>query len=236
MAGPLFVVTGASSGIGAAIATRLAGSGRRVVALGRNRVALETLRERCGDALEVRDVDLEDDRALEACAQALLVAHPALDGLVHCAGVIRPGELGTVPPADLDRMLAVNFRAPFVLTNRLVPALAAARGQLVFVNSSAGLEASAGRAAYAASKFALRALADAARLELNARGVRVASVYPGRTASPGMDALFAQEGREYDPALLLQPDDIARAVLGVIDAPGHVEITEICMRPRHKSY
>lgn len=236
MAAPQFLLTGASSGIGAAIAARLAGSGRRVLAVGRNRGTLEALCGRLGAAVEPVVLDLEDGAAVEAFAQARLAARPALDGLIHCAGAMIPGELGAIAPEELERMLAVNFRAAFLLTNRLVPALVAARGQIVFVNSSAGRDAAAGRSAYAASKFALRALADAARLELNPRGVRVASIYPGRTATPVMESLYAQEGRAYDPGLLLQPDDVAAAVLSVIEAPEHAEITEICLRPRFKSY
>lgn len=232
----IYIVTGASSGIGAAIAAGLVATGRQVLAVGRRAAVLDDLAARLGSSLRVHPVDLEDETAVNAFADETIDNYAALHGLIHCAGIIVPGDLGCVSTRHLDRMLAVNFRAPFLLTNRLIEPLVAARGHLLFVNSSAGLHASAGRSAYVASKFALRGLADAARLELNARGIRVASVYPGRTATPGMADLFAQEGRHYDAKALLQPEDVAAAVIGIIDAPDNAEITEISIRPRTKSY
>jgi NADP-dependent 3-hydroxy acid dehydrogenase YdfG len=231
-----FVLTGASSGIGAAIAEQLVASGRQVIGVGRRREPLAALAERVGPGFDFHVLDLCDEEALYSFVENRLAAYPALGGLIHCAGLVVPGELGSVSPADLDQTMNVNFRAPFLLTNLLASRLAAARGQLVFVNSSAGLRASGGNAAYCASKFALRALADAARLELNARGVRVASIYPGRTATPTMERLYAAQGLDYDPALLLQPSDVAAAVLNIIEAPEHAEITDISLRPRLKSY
>ena len=236
MRDPIFIVTGATSGIGAAITAQLAASGRRVLAVGRNAAALDELSARLGPRVESRVLDLCDDDALAAFAERVAVEYALLDGLVHCAGILVPEALGAVSPGHLDQMLAVNFRAPFLLTNRLVEPLAAAHGHLVFINSSVGLQATSGRSAYVASKFALRGLADAARIELNHRGIRVTSLYPGRTATPGMSALVAREGRHYDPDALLQPEDVAQAVLGAINAPANAEITDIGLRPRTKSY
>ncbi len=233
---PVFIVTGATSGIGAAIVASLAATNRRVLAVGRNAAVLDALADRFGPLVAAHELDISDDAALAAFAEGVASAHPLLDGLVHCAGVIIPEDLGAVSTANLDHMLAVNFRAPFVLTNRLIEPLAAARGTLLFINSSVGLTATAGRTAYVASKFALRGLADSARLELNHRGIRVASVYPGRTATPGMAALVAHEGGSYDAGALLQPEDVADAVLGIISAAANAEITDIALRPRTKSH
>ena len=233
---PVFIVTGATSGIGAAITARLAASQRRVLAVGRNTIALDALRSRLGSLVEGHALDLCDEAALEEFAARVAGDHPQLDGLVHCAGINLPERLGAVTTANLDHMLNLNFRAPFLLTNRLVEPLAAAGGTLVFLNSSVGLRATPGRSAYVASKFALRGFADAARLDLNERGVRVASIYPGRTATPGLAELVAGEGGHYDADALLQPEFVADAVLGVIDAPANAEITDIALRPRTKSY
>jgi len=233
---PVFIVTGATSGIGAAITARLAESDYRVLALGRNITALDELTSRLGSRVEGHVLNLCDDDALTSFTDRVSTEHPKLAGLVHSAGVLVPEALGVVSADNLDNMLTVNFRAPFLLTNQLIAPLAAARGHLVFVNSSVGLHASSGRAAYVASKFALRGLADAARLELNERGIRVTSIYPGRTATPGMSALVALEGGSYQPDSLLQPEDIADAVLSAITAPANAEITEVMLRPRTKSY
>ena len=154
--------------------------------------------------------------------------------LVHAAGVHVAGPVGRAPVAELDEQLAVNLRAPYLLTQALLPDLVAAAGDVVFVNSSAGRAARAGVAAYSASKHALRALADGLRDEVNPRGVRVLSVYPGRTATPGQEAIFAEEGRAYAPGLLLQPEDVAEAVAGALALPRTAEVTEIMIRPMRK--
>lgn len=231
-----FILTGSSSGIGVAVAEQLVAAGHRVIGVSRNRDALDLLAKRLGQSFEYHAADLNDDEALECLVSHLLEKHELIGGLIHNAGLTLRGHLGSVPTTDLDSILRVNFRAPFLLTSMLLPRIKAARGCLIFINSSAGLNAAAGNAAYCASKFALRALADVARLELNPQGIRVASVYPGRTATPAMERLYAEEGREYCPALLLQPADIAVAVLNIIDAPEHAEITEVRLRPRLKSY
>jgi NADP-dependent 3-hydroxy acid dehydrogenase YdfG len=145
------------------------------------------------------------------------------------------GPVEAAPVAALDAQLGVNLRAPYLLTQLLLPALVAAAGDVVFVNSSAGRAARGGVAAYAASKHALRALADGLRDEVNARGVRVLSVYPGRTATAGQAAIFAEEGRAYTPDLLLQPDDVAAAVAGALALPRTAEVTEIMIRPMRKT-
>ena len=236
MPGQGVVVTGASSGIGEAVAARLVASGRHVLGVARSTATLEALRARLGPRFEPHPLDLADPAAIDAWLDRLTQTHTRLRGLIHCAGVIVPGVLGSVAEADLERMMAVNFQGPYLLTNRLVPLLEAAGGDLIFINSSAALQPAAGRSAYTASKCALRALADTARIELNPRGIRVASIYPGRTATPGMDALFAGEKRAYDPALLLQPGDIAAEVIRIIDSPPHAEIMDVTLRPRAKSY
>lgn len=230
------ILTGASSGIGAAIATSLVHSGRRVVAVARHEERLNQLRERLGPSFEPSPLDLEDDAALDDFVHRVDASGEPLGGLIHCAGVVVPGEIGALSPDLVDRMMRVNFRAPLLLTNALVELLAASAGHLIFVNSTAALAPAPGRSVYTASKYALRALADTARLELNDRGIRVASVYPGRTATPGIEAVFAREGKSYDRAALLQPEDIARAVMGIIEAPDHVEVMDVALRPRWKSY
>jgi NADP-dependent 3-hydroxy acid dehydrogenase YdfG len=118
-----------------------------------------------------------------------------------------------------------------VLTRLCLPALRASHGQVVFVNSTQGIAAGRGVGAYAASKHALRALADSLRQEVNADGVRVLSVYPGRTATPLQAAVFAAEGRAYAPEALMQPEDVAAMVLAAVTLPRTAEVTEIMMRP-----
>ena len=133
-------------------------------------------------------------------------------------------------------MYRTHVRAPFRLTSALISLLERGKGYLIFVNSSAGLSARAGAGAYSATHFAARALADCWRAELNQRGVRVLMIHPGRTATPLIEAVFALEGREFDPQLLLQPSDIARIVLAALDLPATAELTSVSLRPSRKTY
>jgi len=108
--------------------------------------------------------------------------------------------------------------------------------KVVFINSSAALSAPALNSAYAASKAALRAFADSLRAEINVDGVRVLSVFPGRTATSMQKAIYAEEGRTYRPRQLLQPLDVAEAVLGMLQLPRSAELTELHLRPTLRSY
>jgi len=208
------VVTGAASGIGLALADRLAERGDRVVRLTRDVVDL-------ADAVAVRRwaTDFVDD--LEG-----------LDSLVHSAGTV---DLGTVAELDLEtwqRQIAVNLTAPAVLTAPLLPALRAAGGTVVFVNSSAGLVANARWSAYAASKFGLRGLADSLRAEEADSGVRVTTVFPSRTATPMQEKVHEQEGRTYDASRWIRPETVVDSVLHVLDLPADATVPELVIRPR----
>ena len=106
----------------------------------------------------------------------------------------------------------------------------------VFVNSSAGLNSKANVGQYAASKHALKAIADCLREEVNPDGIRVLSIYPGRTATPMQEALYKAEGRTYHPEILMQPSDAAQVVIQALRLPRTVEVTDIHLRPLMKSY
>jgi NADP-dependent 3-hydroxy acid dehydrogenase YdfG len=133
---------------------------------------------------------------------------------------------------DLDRQYAINVRAPYVLTQRLLPRLIANRGQVVFINSSVGLAVKRPEVGqYAATKHALRAMADSLREEVNQKGVRVLTVYLGRTATPMQCSIFQKERRVYRPETLLQPLDVASVVVNALSLPHTVEVTDISIRP-----
>jgi NADP-dependent 3-hydroxy acid dehydrogenase YdfG len=228
--GAVAVVTGASSGIGRAVAVALADEGARLVLVGRRRDALEETARLAGGEATLEAVDLADDEAVASLAARTLGDAGRVDVLVHGAGEIRLGEVRTAPVEDLERQLRVNLRAPYVLTQALLPALVEAHGQVVFVNSSAGRAAGAGSGAYAASKHGLRALADALRAEVNEH-VRVLSVFPGNTASPMQRRLHEEKGREYRPERLLQPEDVAAAIVSALILPATAEVTDLHLRP-----
>jgi len=233
------VITGASSGIGKAIALGLAAKGMKTCLLGRK---LETLEEVAVVARKTTPqvlcyrVDLTVDQDIRELADCIMRDLVYIDLLVHSAGVISLGRLESAPVEDFDWQYQTNVRAPYALTQALLPMLRSRRGQIVFINSSAGLSAGANVGQYAATKHALKAIADSFRQEVNAEGLRVLSVYPGRTASPMQAAVFKMEGREYHPELLMQPEDVAAMVIKALSLPRSIEVTEINVRPLVKSY
>ena len=133
---------------------------------------------------------------------------------------------------DWTSQLQVNLVAPAVLTRAALPALRAAGGTVVMVNSGAGLRANPGWSAYAASKHGLRALADALRAEEAEHGVRVTSVYPGRTATAMQEKVHAQEGKEYDADEWIRSETVVDAVLHVLDLPADATLTDLTLKPR----
>jgi NADP-dependent 3-hydroxy acid dehydrogenase YdfG len=116
----------------------------------------------------------------------------------------------------------------------LLPMLRSRHGQVVFINSSVGTRAPANVGQYAATKHALKAIADSLRDEVNADGMRVLSVFLGRTATPMQAAIYEMEGRTYRPELLLQPEDVAAVVINALTLPRTAEVTDISIRPFKK--
>ncbi|MAD78912.1 MAG: short chain dehydrogenase [Planctomycetaceae bacterium] len=229
----VLLITGASSGIGAATARLLAAPGRILHLQGRDRPRLaEVERDLQATGAEVltHPLDLEDRAAVDDAAAALASSIPRLDVLVHSAGMISLNAVGDASIADLDRQYAVNLRAPFALTTALTPALIAARGQAVFVNSGAGLRAGPAWSQYAATKFGLRAMADAYRAEVESDGVRVTTVYPGRTATPMQAEVHRFEGREYDESAFARPEDVASSIIHALDMPRSAIVPEVMVR------
>ena len=155
----------------------------------------------------------------------------SLDSVVHAAGVVDLGTVAELTAEQWREHLDVNLVAPAELTRLALPALRAARGTVVFVNSGAGLHANPQWAAYAASKHGLRALADSLRAEEKEHGVRVTSVYPGRTATPMQERVHDQEGKEYDAGDWIRPETVADAILHVLDLPRDATIPDVTVSP-----
>ncbi len=232
------VVTGASSGIGAAIALCFAEEGVKLHLIGRDSDALEAIAQRArtkSPRVLTYRVDLADDASLEKLKTDLSADCDGIDILVHSAGVIALGPLGTAPLSDFDRQYRTNVRAPYALTQALLPMLRVRHGSVVFINSSAGLTTRANLSQYSATKHALKAVADSFRAEVNADDIRVLSVYPGRTASPQQAAIHEAEGKKYSPELLMQPADVARIVVDALKVNRSAEVTDLSIRPMRKT-
>jgi NADP-dependent 3-hydroxy acid dehydrogenase YdfG len=184
----------------------------------------------------VSPTDLTLDDQVEQLRSRLETEFGQVDVLVHSAGVIFQGRIDHHPVQDFDRQYQANVRAPYLLTQALLPLLKIRHGQIVVVNSSVGLRAPAGVSQFSATQHALKALTDSLREESNADGIRVLSVFPGRTATPRQATLYKLGGKDYQADLLLQPEDIASMVTAALTLPRTAEVTEIHIRPLIKSY
>ncbi|MDB5406428.1 MAG: short-chain dehydrogenase/reductase [Rhodospirillales bacterium] len=239
LSGRLAVVSGASSGIGRACAIALAAAGADLLLLGRDE---ERLREAAAAARDLPATasatylaaDLTDDGAASAVAELAAKAGGAAV-LVHSAGIYERAALAEAAIEAFDRQYRANIRAPYRLTQALLPQLVQRQGDIVFINSTQGLAAAPGIGQFAATQHAMKAVADALRGEINDSGVRVMTLHAGRTATPRQARIFSGEGRDYRPELLMQPEDVAAMVVATIALPRSAEVTSIALRPMRKS-
>jgi NADP-dependent 3-hydroxy acid dehydrogenase YdfG len=232
------LVTGASSGIGRAIALAMAKEAAGVALAGRDVERLAKVSDEAGrGGAQIKSYrgDLASDEQVLGIANEIRRDFGSLDILIHSAGLFRMGTVSEAPLSDFDLLYQTNVRGPYLLTRAFLDMLVARQGQIVFINSSVGLAARAGVGAYAASKHALKAIADSLRAEVNPMGVRVISIYPGRTATPQQEKIYEMEGRQYEGDRLLQPQDVARAVLDALSMPRSAEVTDVSIRPMQKS-
>ncbi|WP_432931187.1 SDR family oxidoreductase [Microbispora sp. CA-135349] len=220
---PTALITGASRGVGAAIARALAPTYELLLG-GRDGTALDAM---CAELPAARPWAVELTELTPADVEGI----DRLDLLVHSAGIARLGHLADMPAEVWRRTMDVNVIAVAELTRLLLPALRAARGHVVLINSGAGQRANPNWGAYAASKFALRAYADVLREEEHAHGVRVTSIFPGRVDTDMQRDVRAQEEGPYEPGRYLEAESVARAVLAAATATPDAHVTEITVRP-----
>jgi NADP-dependent 3-hydroxy acid dehydrogenase YdfG len=232
------VVTGGGSGVGAAIALALAEAGARIHLIGRRLDALEFVAAKVrglGSKATCYSADLSLHSGQHEATQRLMSDLMHVDILIQNAAMYVRGSIEHADVSDFDKQYQTNVRAPYLLTRALLPTLKARQGQVVFINSSSGIIAKPMSAQYDSTKHALKAIADSLRGEINEHGVRVLSVYLGRTASDMQERICQKEGKSYRPELLLQPEDIASVVVNALTLPRSAEVTDIWIRPMRKS-
>lgn len=196
--GKVAVVTGASSGIGFAIAEAMSQAGAKVVLVGRDEERLRRCAERCGEHRLVA-VDLVGDEAPARIVEEALEAFGALSSIVHSAGIFWPKPFGEAPLEEFDMHWRVNVRAPYAITQAALPHLQP-DGSVIFVSSIAGQVAFPSSAAYCATKGAVEQLTKALSVELAPSGVRVNAIAPGNIRTP-MNARFL-ESKEYERSMI----------------------------------
>jgi NAD(P)-dependent dehydrogenase (short-subunit alcohol dehydrogenase family) len=186
--GKVAIVTGASSGIGFAIAEAMAEAGAKVVVAGRDDERLRLAAAAAGDA-RVVSADLAEDDAPARIVSEALDAFGRIDSLVHSAGIFWPKPLGDAPLEDFDMQWRVNVRAPYALTQAALPHLGP-DSSVIFVSSIAGQVAFPNSAAYCATKGAVEQLTKALAVELSPQGIRVNSIAPGNIRTPMNEELL----------------------------------------------
>jgi NADP-dependent 3-hydroxy acid dehydrogenase YdfG len=217
----VFLITGASTGIGAATARQAADAGYRLVLAARSVDKLEALAEELPDAIAVRcDVtEWADQQALVARA---MDAYGRIDVAFANAGFGGPRGFDKGDPEEWKAMVLTNVYGAALTIRATREALIETKGHLLLTGSVAGRRALQG-SLYSATKWAVTAMGEAARQDFNDTGVRVSLIEPGMTDTPFFD----------DPPSIeaLQPDDIARAVMFAVQQPPHVDVNEILIRP-----
>lgn len=208
------VVTGASSGIGAATAELLASRGARSLLVGRDKAALQRLAERTGGRTLVADLAAAD--GVDQIIREAATLPSAVDLLVCNAGIGAAGPLGEMPTALLDRLVQVNLVSHLRLVHGFLPGMVRqGHGHIVFVSSIAGCLGVRDEAVYAATKSALRTFADSVRMEVAEHGVGLSVIVPGVIDTP----FFARRGTPYRRRRPrpLPPDTVARALVGAVE-------------------
>ena len=228
--GARVLLTGASGGIGNAIARALHERGASLAITGRRLDALESLKAELGDRVDVLQADLakRDD------VNALPERAGAVDVLVANAGLPGSGELGSFSPEQIDRAIDVNLRAPIQLTHALLPRmLERGGGHVVYVSSLSGKVPAAGASIYCATKFGLRGFGSSLHDELHGTGVGVTTIFPGFISGAGM---FADSGVKLPPGIGTKPvEDVAEAVIhGIEKNNAEIDVAPVGLRAAGK--
>lgn len=209
LAGQTALITGGGTGVGAAVGLALAAEKVHLWLIGRRLQPLQQVATRArnlGVRATCRSADLSTREGQREIVDQLEKEGCHVNILIQNAALFISGAIETSDLEDFDRQYRINVLAPFALTQALLPTLKArGDGQVVFINSSSGIRAKALCSQYDATKHALRAVADSLRDEVNGYGIRVLSVYLGRTASEMQAQIHKNSGKPYLPELLLQP-------------------------------
>lgn len=222
---PVALVTGATGGMGREIVAELSRT-HQVIAVGRNAAALEALAEHSG--VDTWPLDITDEAALKRAFTGI----SQLDVLVNAAAISRAYTVAAAPVSEWHEHFAVNVTAQATVTRLALPLLRASQGTVVFLGSGASTRPAPGNVIYAATKHALKAVADVLRIDEEPHRVRVVTVAPGQTDTEMLRGLVGDA--PYEAERYIRPSSVAGAVRYVVDAPADVQITDIAVRPRQE--
>jgi short-subunit dehydrogenase len=224
----IIIITGATSGVGKSLATFLHKMGADLILLGRDFSSLEKVLPECKPSFF--KVSLENDKQIEEFVTQISSNYDNIDTLIHSAGLFHSGSIESMPVEKLDELYRINTRAPYLLTQKLLPLIKKRGGQVVFLNSTAVLQTKEAVGQYCASKSALKSIADSLRLELRADGINVMSVFLGATATPMQEQVQSSIGKTFDPGNFMQADEIAERILLVMQSGKTAGVTDVTIR------
>jgi NADP-dependent 3-hydroxy acid dehydrogenase YdfG len=235
LAGKVAVITGATSGIGRAVALDLAAAGVKVLAIGRREAELDKL---CADApgtLAIAGDVLDPGLPGHALRQAMST-HGACDILFHAAGILYAGGIDDVDTDEMCHMARVNFEAAVRTTYTFLKHFKKqGHGQLLHVSSVVGVKARPGGAVYAATKFGIEGLIESLRMEVAGTGIRLSVIRPGIVITGLHDGLPVHPAKGQGISAPLLPEDIARCARFILEQPAHVRIPVITVLPGEQS-
>jgi NADP-dependent 3-hydroxy acid dehydrogenase YdfG len=245
--GTVVLVTGASSGIGAATARRLDGEGAAVALVARRRDRLDDLASMIGGRPLVVEADVTDQTQAVAAVERTVTEFGRLDTLVNNAGIMLLGPAFDSPTQEWDRMIALNVQGSLYVTHAALPHLLSAAddsprkvADLIYISSTAGRVARPGGGVYSLTKFGIAAFAESLRQELIAKRVRVSVVEPGTVHTELVTHLREDLRRaaedQVDSIEALEPEDIADAVAYIVTRPRRVAVNELLVRAAEQTW
>jgi NAD(P)-dependent dehydrogenase (short-subunit alcohol dehydrogenase family) len=226
------LVTGGGRGIGRAIGKALGAAGARVVVTARTQAAIDGVAQEivdAGGAAAAMAMDLADESSVRPVFAAVRERFGRLDVLVNNAGIGLYGPVKDVPLEDLDRMVGVNLRGTFLCCQEAMRIMAPQKsGYIINISSVVGFKGYPKQAGYTATKHAVMGLTKSLAVEAQEHGIRTSAILPG-----GVDTAMVREARpDLDPAILLQPEDVAQAVLYLLSLSDRAAVDEIYIRRR----
>ena len=228
------LVTGATSGLGQAIAVELLNHGCNVILTGRNPKKIENSilnQKQYKNQITFISSDLGTDKGLNHLVNEINKVYQKIDILIHSAGTIYLGSTALTSIEKFDEQYKINVRAPYFLTRAFLKTIIDNKGQIVFINSTAGLDSWAGVGQYSATKHALRAWVNSLRLELSGLGVKIINIFPGATDSPMQHYVQKFEQQEYDAKKFIPTSQLADIVVKALKVPDITVVSDIVVKP-----
>lgn len=228
------VIAGATGGIGREVAALFLEAGMTLYLLGRNFDALRSYLDMSGNLdnknVNFCTVDLNKEDAINDAIE--LIDEANIDFFIYCAAYYSHSAIKNADISDLDRSYRVNMRAPYLLTQKLLPKLIAGNGVIAFLNSSVVISSDKDSLLhYASTKSGLKTMADCLRREVNNMGVRVVTFILGKVATSMQQKACEYQGIPYKPDKMIQPKQAAKFIYQTVSAPDSMEVTDVYIRP-----